>query len=529
MEVEMPDGTILYDVPEGTTKEQLTAKVRGRFGTAPAPAPMNVDPAEGMPWYEKALVGAGAATARAGEGVLSLLDKAGLIDDEKRAELEQMKADRQIYEKHHPGGWATAGEVGGDIAMSALPVAKGGQLLTKALGKLGRFAPAAADVAANAAYSAATAPENRGTAAAFGGGGAAAGRVLTRTLGRAVRPSATGQELMNQGVRLTPGQAGEGVMGTVAKGYESAMGLVPGAAQIVDRAKGRALGDWNRVALSQAEVPGSVVKPSSIADLKAQYGAAYDKMLPEGIVAKLDPLTSRVYDDFTQRLGEKVAPTSRAKFFEVSEWIGHNLKQGVDASQFKEVVSNELDAAMNAAKRDGNRSLFTALKKLSDDLDKALPHFPGMPAEAAKLGATDKGYRAFKVLEKAGAKVGPLKREGVMYPSDLLTTATAKSHAQLQAEALRGHKAFGDAPSGLDKFVGRAGQLGALGTHVMTPETLAATLGANGVALLYTTEAGRKFLLGQIPWQAFARAHPDIAAQIGRALAQQGQPQPEGQ
>src|SRR3954471_5953658 len=66
------------------------------------------DPTSGMPWYEKAAVGAGSAVAKAGEGVLDLANKAGLIDKGKQADLAQMKEDRGLYKQHHPGGWATA-------------------------------------------------------------------------------------------------------------------------------------------------------------------------------------------------------------------------------------------------------------------------------------------------------------------------------------------------------------------------------------------------------------------------------------
>ena len=185
---------------------------------SPAPAvqvpPIDVDPSAGMTALEKLAVGAGAATDRAIRGVGDLFtDVAGRItgdDMRPKGQPDQGAADAALYQKYHPGGWATAGEIGADVAMSALPVAKastvGGRVLSRTLG---RAAAPVADVAANAGYAAATAPEDRGTAALWGGGGALAGRaaasLLRGPLSSAVTPEA--RAMMNEGVSLTPGQA----------------------------------------------------------------------------------------------------------------------------------------------------------------------------------------------------------------------------------------------------------------------------------------------------------------------------------
>jgi hypothetical protein len=233
--INLPDGTqgmFPDDMPDteisDILKKQFPSIPRLPLSDATAAKDMArmADPKAGMPWHEKLAVGAGAKVAAAGEGLLGLADKAGATNEIGKANLAGMKENRQLYEENHPGGWATAGEVGADLGMGVLPVTKGAQLLTKAL-PLGRFAPAVADVGANAGYSAATAPENRGEAAALGGGGATGGRVLNRALGGAVRPSEESMLPLATGARMTPGQAGEGIMGTAARGVENVLGRMP--------------------------------------------------------------------------------------------------------------------------------------------------------------------------------------------------------------------------------------------------------------------------------------------------------------
>ena len=430
------------------------------------------------------------------------------------------------------------GEIGTDVAMSLAPMAG----IAKVVHAL-RATPAAAlaaDIAGNAGYAALTTPEDRGTAAMFGAGGAAAGQLVNRAVGGLVKPTHEAQRMLDKGVRLTPGQAGGGAgVGALADVYERGLQAVPGAGRLVSGARAQGLEDWNRLVLRQAEVgaiparegralfainPATPVGREALGDLGTAYGSQYRRMMPPGVPLRLDAQASVVYDDYTQRLADSVAPSARSKFNEVSAWVGQHLKNGIDAAQWKEAVGGEIDAAMRAAKRDGQHSLYVALGALDAELNKALPHFPGMPAEAANMARTDQGYRTFKVLEKAMTKAAPLKRGGVMYPSDLATTAQQKGHAQLVGEAVDAQRVFGNAPNAVDKLgnLARAGAVGAVGHGIAGGLAAPAAL----ASLLGTTEMGRRFLLGQVPWQQFAQTHPEIAAQIGRALAAQAQPEP---
>ena len=235
MNVELPDGTILQDVPEGTTKEQLRAKLRGRFGTG---TPVDkaaidkdmqrmADPKAGMSWGEGALVSAGAATDRAIRGLTGLVQ--GVLPREFAEGNARGAEDAKLYQANKPEG-ATAGEIGADIALSAIPVAGVAGKLTPLLAKaLGRLAPAAADIGTNAAWAAGTNPENRGLSAALGGAGAGGGRVLTRTL-QGAKPGVGAQHLIDSGIQPTFGQVvGEtgGAVGRGVRGAESSLEHLP--------------------------------------------------------------------------------------------------------------------------------------------------------------------------------------------------------------------------------------------------------------------------------------------------------------
>lgn len=420
-----------------------------------------------------------------------------------------------------------AGEIATDVGLALAPMGAADKAIrgSKMLSKIPLAAPAA-DIAANAAYSALTTDKDRGQAAALGAGGAAAGRVLSRTLAGLVKPTDEAQRLLDKGVRLTPGQAGgrEG-MGAVADTFERTLEGVPGFGSRVAKARTQGLEDWNRSVIR----PGDAIDRSAsvgreaMAELGDSYRRKYIEVFPEGVPLNFDAEMAGAYDALTKHMSAKVAPSARGKFHEVSSWIGDNLKQGVDASQWKEVVERELDAAVRSARREGHHSLVVALRELDSELNDLLPTFPGMPEAAAGKAAVDAGYRDMKVLEKAMTRAGPVNREGVMYPSDLAAAAQRKGHAEFADEAASAQGVFGSAPNAIDKLAHKAVGLGAAAGGIAAPTV---ALPAVAVSMLGTTELGRKFLLGQVPFQAFLQAHPELAVQIGRAIAQgQGQEQ----
>lgn len=138
MDIRLPDGTVLKNVPEGTTKADIQAKLGGRYGLpalgsegSPTPAPVAPDRAdsgpagagsappdlaEGMPWYEKVLTGVGGGMRNTYLGAKDLVGLADEADVQERKDWAKNKGDL---------GWSgTAGEIIGE-GVATLPIGMG--------------------------------------------------------------------------------------------------------------------------------------------------------------------------------------------------------------------------------------------------------------------------------------------------------------------------------------------------------------------------------------------------------------------
>jgi hypothetical protein len=140
-----------------------------------------------------------------------------------------------------------------------------------------------------------------------------------------------------------------------------------------------------------------------------------------------------------------------------------------------------------------------------------------------QLRAADTGYSYAKTLEDASGKASPVKRGGVMYPSDVATAAAKKGNEPLLRQALDAQTVFGNTPNSMDKVgnVLRAVGAGYAGHAVAGGVALPAA----AISLLGAHPVGRLVLLGQYPVQRFLAEYPNIAAQVGRAMAQSQAPQ----
>ena len=404
--------------PAGATKEQAFQVLQAKLGqsTPAKPAvtvpPINVDPSAGMPWHEKLAVGVGATMDRTIRGVGELL--APLAPTADNFNNGQGAADAALYQKYHPGGWATAGEIGADVAMSAIPVAKvstvGGRVLSRALG---RAAAPVADVAANAGYAAATAPEDRGTAALGGGGGALAGRVLARTLGGAVTPTKEAQALMDKGVRLTPGQAAgkDSLLNRVEQWASSN----PVSALTISPARARALEDANQAA-AQAVVRhvDDAVKlgrppAEAIEQVRDHISNVYDEVLPrlqmsQGDLASLANQIAIHVPEESTLVGKKQAK-SLADYLDRRIIQNGRAADDVATGDFLKQVDSELGSYARTLAKSTNAEQKIAAPmwyQAQADWREYVMKAAAPDSEAfARLGQANTAYRQLLALEKA--------------------------------------------------------------------------------------------------------------------------------
>lgn len=206
MDVRLPDGRILRNVPEGTTKAQIAAKL-GMSSAAPAAAPVDHGSAamEGMPWYERGAAGVGKLMTDVGRGTKQLLN----IGDQQalQAQIDESKQHDSAL-MGDPAG--LTGYIGADIASYMIPggaVAKAGRL-----GQLVRRAPVlsgAAGGAAQATLKPTASDEDAALQTLGGAAGGAIGGTLAKGVQALAKPAATSvrpavQYAESAGYRLTP-------------------------------------------------------------------------------------------------------------------------------------------------------------------------------------------------------------------------------------------------------------------------------------------------------------------------------------
>lgn len=189
MDVELPDGRVITDVPEGTTRTELMRRVgmldRQRRVDAQMEADRKLyDPTRGMSGTDKVLANIGAGMANLGQGVQQIAGNFGLgsgVSDEDVREKRQR--DQHLADATTGGGaLQIAGEIAPTLVIPAAAFARPMQLAR--VGPLTQLLAGGATAGATAsALSPVTSDESRGANAAIGatlgvvvpGAGSAAG------------------------------------------------------------------------------------------------------------------------------------------------------------------------------------------------------------------------------------------------------------------------------------------------------------------------------------------------------------------
>ena len=238
MDVKLPDGTVIADVPDGMSKQALVDKLAsngydtrklGMTSEAQAYRPPGSTTAPNV--QEEAIGGLKHAWDTGAMGLKDLMTKVvGTVPEAIReggsvkklwGESTLLPEDQQLLDRgkafvHETGPASTLGQIGGDIAMTAAPATKlygGVKAATSMFPKALSMLPSMAAGAAPAAVLTPGGVDERGVAGAMGAVGGAAGelggRVLTKTLGGLVKPTKEAKWLMEHDVQPTIGQGAE--------------------------------------------------------------------------------------------------------------------------------------------------------------------------------------------------------------------------------------------------------------------------------------------------------------------------------
>lgn len=410
MNVELPDGTILEDVPEGTTREQLRTKLKAsgydvsKLGPEEATPTRTALPKSAAPAAEKpGLIErhpltrslraygkfAGDTIVGLGKGTQDLVNASGLNQQfapegselaaaPTDAPAERTAALDQMYQEAGPGAsigkvtteLAATGGPAGKAAQAAMGVVKGSGVLSKAL------RAAAGAGTAGGVGGALVAPREGETRADNAKQGAALGLVLapvpalTRTLGRGVKDlvapfTASGQDsIVGNAMRrfaTNPDAA--------RAGLGSASEVIPGSAPTAVTASG----DEGLAALSRAMQNASPEYAANLSARQTAQNQARTAALEDiaGNTGKLN-LAKKARDQLTSPMREQVLrEAGSVQSDDLLRQIDRQIANPENAGKLAQQALNEFRGRIAQFSQDGAidaRALYAIRKDINDVL-----------------------------------------------------------------------------------------------------------------------------------------------------------------
>ncbi len=444
-DVRLPDGTIVRNVPAGTTKAQLTAKLAKGPRPVDRGGVMGSIDAGARGFTDMATFGL-ADKVVAGLNTILPLDKAtnpnvksvyetGDFGDAFRNNLRQ---EQQIAASDQRDRGFARGV--GQVAGAVVGPVPGRGMLAKGAARLGKAAPVARIAGEGAIQSGlhglgsgdstsitqrlqqGAQEAGQGAVGSLVGAGAVKG--LARGISPVVNPAVA--KLAKMGVTMTPGQrAGPGVRQWLENTAES----IPGVGVAIRGAKRRGLEQFNKGAINAALKPIKAVIPTkaqagraSIEAAQEAVGNSYDQALAN-VNAPIDDIFSRGIAE-TSDSASKLPPDAAANFQLVMQRRIAPLLQGKGALDGAALQSVTRELQGFAAKADDG-SIGGEL--LADELRAARQHFIDLAARHSPEG-TDAFLRANQAsanLSRIESAAKNAHGDGVFSPHQL-SVATAK-------------------------------------------------------------------------------------------------------
>lgn len=490
-DVRLPDGTIVRNVPEGTTRAQLMARV-GKAQPKQDNRPTSF-------WRG------------VGEGIMTPLNNASRALEYG---LDQVGLAKPIQQVGAALGMAPS--VAAAEATQRRNAAKAptrGSTAGRFVGNIVGTLPTAAipgGVLAQGAASGALLTDKRdlsgiGTDALIGAIAGKVGDKAVRGIARAVNPKVAPavQRLKDAGVKMTPGQilgAGNSRVGHVLKAAEDRLGSVPVVGDLVSNARRRSVESFNEAALNQPlqsigkTLPKGSVGHDGVAAVEQQLGAAYDDILPHLSAQADQPFMddlARYAQESDTLLPERASQFGRIMQSDVGKYFdnaGNLSGEGLKAMESR--LGKRIRTYGTSTDPDATDMAGLLRQVQSSIRDMAARQ---NPAQADKLRQINEGFAKFTRVQNAASKAN----EGVFTPGQLRTATrvmdnTTRKGASARGEALMQQLAD-DAQAILPSDVpdsGTAGRLAALlgGAGYIEPNAAI----AGGLAMLPYTQAGGK-------------------------------------
>lgn len=488
MDVRMPDGTIIRNVPEGTPKEEIAAKytrMRARNAMQEAQGqPPEYSPTEGNSFLQNLGIGFGKSFVDTGRGLKQLAADAGaaiapgmFADDAQRIRAENTEAARLDAPIMRTGG-GIVGNIAGTASQFAIP----GSVAARAVTIPGRLAAGAGIGAAIANTQPVTGEQSRAVNTTIGAAGGALGESLALGIGRlSMRNPNVSDEvaaLARRAQELDIPLRAEQVTGSrPLAGISAALDAVPFSGR--DAARDAQRAGFNR-ALSRTVGENTDNVATAVKRAQANLGGAYDNVLRNNAVRVDDVVTQEVDDVLRAAQLELTDPQ-----FAVIQRQINNLRAKVSPEgTIDGQAAYNIKKMLDRIGRGNDSSLAYHATELKNTLIAALDR--SLPDDVARQFAkTRKQYAnliALRKLVKAGA-------EGNVSPAALGNVrglrGDLKEVADIGAQFMK--EPFGN--SGTQNRLVGAGIIGGLGTGAMFEPSIALTAAGTGLTIGRGTNA----------------------------------------
>jgi hypothetical protein len=318
---------------------------------------------------------------------------------------------------------------------------------------------------------------SRAENAAEGAAWAAAGGALIPAAIRALRgakPTRQAQELVDRGIRLTPGMASNGWR----QELEQRLALIPGLAGAIRNRQREALTDWNKDLLGRTAPSGAVSAAGhqGFREVQAAFKDAYENLWKRDLPLNV-PVLGGFWQHTIERARQNLSPEAATTF---ADTLRRLMSQNIDNAAATtdgvtvagRAISHVDDLLRNEAVQAGRRgegALAGFYKEARAQLKGLLPN--EFTREWQHL---DDLYSQFATLRRSAGYKGAAAQEGIFTPSQLLSAsiakdksagkgAVAKGEAILQKEATAALKVLGDDLPGQAKGTAEKLALPALG------------------------------------------------------------------
>jgi hypothetical protein len=543
MEVELPNGVVITDVPDNATKEQVKAKAIAAglakaedFGGS-TPAVTEKPITSGVLMGMKDPISAGAQMLPRGLEYMTSIggmfpnEVSKFFGSEAKRVDEMVKGEEQAYQEQRKAkgeegfDWARMG--GNVVSPANLAVgARAAQALSTAKPLTQALVTGAAGGVLQPVTNTEEFTEEKAKQAATGAVGGAVGTAAVKAAGKALNPlvSQAEQTMREMGIRMTPGQ----LVGKQAAGLEEFAKNMPLVGSYISQAKERQLFQFNKAVINKAlgkvgeKLPEDVIGRDAVSHVRETLSGKYDDIL-SGVSFQLDK-------DITTDLGSVVRtaklPSADAKQ-ELNDVINREIYQQIpvgntgvgviDGQAYKRIESELRKTAASYLNDTSQKSqaIGNELRRVLDVMKTSLKR--QNPKQTSALRRVDGAYGDLLVMETASANGGA--RNGVFTPQQYST-------AVRQTDRTRSKKAFAQGKAtGQDISDAALEVLGPISESTLEGRLTMGMAGVYGAAqnpaVAITVPVATKALYSDTGLKAIEtimRKRPEIAKKIGDTL-----------